>query len=84
MTEGRDIIEPSESEDLVYWAAHELWDGMSDAGRAAWMTGYLILKLRKRAPRAPLKTIVSTAVRCIDAAERLRDLHRERAVNVQH
>jgi hypothetical protein len=79
MSDKTSIIEPGENDDLVRWAHGELWDGMSDAGRAAWMTGYLILKLRRRARRAKLETIVRCAVSVIDAAERLRDLHRERA-----
>jgi hypothetical protein len=60
LNDKRDIIEPSETDDLVRWATHEMWDGMSDGGRAAWMCGYLIPKLRRRAPRARLETIVRT------------------------
>lgn len=84
MTDGRDIIEPTEYDDLVRWVHSQLWDGMSDGGRAAWMCGYLILKLRRRAPRAKLETIVRTAVACVDAGERLRDLQRGRTVDLQH
>lgn len=84
MSDRTDIIEPGENDELVRWATHEMRDGMSDAGRAAWMCGYLVLKLRKRCPRAPLKVIVRTAVSVIDAGERLRDLHRGQPVSVQH
>ena len=85
MSGTRDIIEPTEHEDLVHWASSELWDGMSDGGRAAWLCGYMILKLRRRCPRAKLAAVVRTAVACIDAGERLRDLQRGRTVpDVQH
>ena len=80
----RDIIEPDERDAITLWAHNELWDGMSDAGRAAWMTGYMIWKLRGRAPRARLENIIRTAVSVIDAAERLRNLGRGSGGNVGH
>jgi hypothetical protein len=63
---------------MIEWTASNMLPGDTDATRAAWLMGVLVLRLRQQYRRAHLSQLVSTAYSIVHAAEQVRELDRKR------
>jgi hypothetical protein len=72
------LPDTADSRNMIEWTASNMLPGETDATRAAWMMGVLVLRLRQQYRRAHLSQLVHTAYSVVHAAEQLRELNKKR------